>query len=611
MKLKKVVIIFLFLLTMSFILVKAEVTCNPNFISVSYDKGNQKVSSIQCTNSLNSSQVQISKIGDFTIDSEIIGASPSVPTIKTINIDFNPNANKGLNSGYIEFSDGSNSIPISFYVEETSEPEVGCRLIELPHTTTYRIKQGEVGSSSQIKVKVSTECPSLSMSVTEETQMSKPMYLQGSSGDVDPGGEFSFTIGLDGEGVSTGTYQNNYIVTGYSGDEIYQKQIFLSTIIAVGTSPIDEDSFSTLPTCNVESDMSLNNSYTLTCNNENPNIQIEVPYNEFFKGISVSESEGKFEYVFQPIKIGNTYLTVLFKYKGVSIGNPFKKEIKILQGSVPLSGTQLEILFYQTGNKKKINDLVSGNVSILVRDNKTQNVVPTFTSYLNGEQVTNNFMISSGNNYELIIDSPGYMTSTLNFTPKESFLQIKLTPDKDFYLINDVINITSNEEAKFLFDNEIISSPYTLTKSGTFLLEAVKEGFKKSNKTIEVRTDTSVRSCSPNSNNWKVGKKIICELSKNSTWEVYSDSTLLESGVGGLVKFKIEEKGLIEIKSEGLAIYNVNVKKSKGDWIKFWNWKYYSGWVLIFFVCGGTYFLLRKNKSKEESKLTFVGQSQE
>ena len=52
--------------------------------------------------------------------------------------------------------------------------------------------------------------------------------------------------------------------------------------------------------------MSLNKTYDLICNNENPNIQIAIPYNDYFTGLDVSESEGKVEYKLTPIKTGVT-----------------------------------------------------------------------------------------------------------------------------------------------------------------------------------------------------------------------------------------------------------------------------------------------------------------
>jgi len=181
---------------------------------------------------------------------------------------------------------GDETISLSVLVEE-AEPVTGCRLIELPHTTRYRIRQGETDVSSQIRIKVSTECPTLSMDVNEETQMSKPMFLQGQTGEIEPGGEFSFTIGLDADGVETGTYSNTYIVSGSAGDDVYQKIIHLSTIVTISTSPSTNASFATMPTCSLDAtEMQLNKSYKLTCSGRDVNLRIKPQFDpEFFKGI--------------------------------------------------------------------------------------------------------------------------------------------------------------------------------------------------------------------------------------------------------------------------------------------------------------------------------------
>lgn len=612
--------IFTFLiLVISMSIISADVNCNPNFVTENYNKGVFKSSIIQCSNSGNSS-VAISKTGDFfSIDQTIIGASPSS---KSINISFNPNSLAGSHSGSINFNDGSTPIPIIAIITEVIIPqEEGCRLIELPHTTNYRIKQGETGASSKIRIKVSSECNKTMerMSVVEQTQMSKPMFLIGQSGDISPGDEFEFTVGLDAEGVSTGTYSNTYIISGSLGNNVYQKSITLSTIVTVGTSPVNDDTFSTMPSCTIDSDMSINKTYSLVCNNENPNVLIEVPYNPYFEGVSVSESEGKFTYKIEPVKTGNTQFMAYFKYKGVLIGNPFIKDVRITQGSVPLQGTQIEVLFYQAGNKKSKDSLNSGECSLLVKDTNTQNIVSTFKSYLNGVESTNNTITLQTNKYyELIVDSPGYQSRTINFTVSESPIIITLNPQKDVYIVGDVLNITDNANASYTFSGTSITSPYELKSEGTFTLKAIKEGYTSSEKNITIESNVRYTTMIPLIQEWKKGKSVTINLNKNVSWEVYVNEqykqdgfilyrapVLLSSGDGTRVDFVIEKYGQYDIKTKnGYVIFsNTLEKKGYTDWLPEWSW--YVWVIIIALLVFLGYILFFKKSGSAESNVGF------
>lgn len=488
---------------------------------------------------------------------------------------------------------------INFNIQEPIIIESGCRLIELPHTTTFRIKQGETASSTQIKIKVSGQCSdSMSMTVNELTQMAKPMFLQGLSGEVEPGSEFAFSIGLDAMGVSTGTYTNQYVVSGTLGDDIFQKTITLSTIVTVGTSPLTEDTFNSLPQCTLESNMQLNNTYSLVCNYENPNIHITVPYNSFFEGTDVDESEGKFEYKVKPLKVGVTDFFAYFDYNGFNIGSPFKQEVRVSQGNIPLQGTTLNIQFYQEGVKKDIDKLTAGNVNILIKDSNTDSIISDYIPYLNGLKINSSFPINYETNYELIVDSPGYLSKTVNFNVSESPILINITPIKELYVVGDTITISTDVNASLLLNDVIISSPYTFTSSGNHTLKAVKEGYTPTNKTLNVKNSISMISSTPLYEDWKKGKSIQAKLSESTDWIVLKDGVQIASGTGDLASFEMEDYGNYEIKNGDRIIQSKLVQKTSSGFLGSGLGLIY--WIIGIVVIGGGYLLFKGKSSSTE-----------
>lgn len=114
---------------------------------------------------------------------------------------------------------GSQILSTDLTVEEDNSGE--CRLIELPHTSSFLLEQGETGSSPTIKVRASSECPDLIFNqIAPQTQMDKPLYIK-SEGESEEGKEYSFSIGFISEDVQKGTYNNIYTVSAYSGDDEY------------------------------------------------------------------------------------------------------------------------------------------------------------------------------------------------------------------------------------------------------------------------------------------------------------------------------------------------------------------------------------------------------
>lgn len=530
------------------------------------------------------------------------GTNTTTTGILTLQVNVPSDASNGDVTNTVTV-DGVNK-NILFHIEG-EEPTTGCRLIELPHTTSFKIKQGETGASGEIKVKASSECADLDFNVIEQTQMSKPMFIQ-SKGESIPGEEYSFTIGLDATDVSVGNYNNVYTISASSGDNVYQKSISLSTTVTLGDSPISNNTFSDLPTCNLETELKLNSSYIFSCSNENPNLAMEVLYNDFFKGISVSEDGSNFKYKFQPLKMGNTDFVCLFKYKGVPIGDPFVKEVRITKSGSAVSGTELKVLFYQSSVKKEIDKLSTGNVNLLIKDESTDSVVEEFTLYLNGDKINNSFYIEADKFYELIVDSPTYSSRTLNFTVSESELDVKIIPDQTYYYNGDQIEFnTSINDTVYLFDNEKITNPFILNKIGNFTIKVVKENYKDKIFNLTIRERITWRSYEPNPvQDWKKGKDVIIRLSKNSSWEVKKDDTITQTGNSDLVEFEISDYGKWGVYAEGNYVIGHDlVKKS---WTKdLWNW-IKEHWIistviiLVIILGGGWYLFFRESGENDE-----------
>jgi|GEM_PF-5053496 len=591
-----VIILSIFLIN----LVNASITCSSNSYSNKYDSAptSQITVTTNCHNSDLNNSVSFYGLGDFfTISGDtIIGAGS---TKGQINILLNSGIS-GENVGYITFTSGEN-IKINITIGSNPISTTGCRLIELPHTTTFRLKTGETSSSGEIKIKASSECPSLDFNVIETTQMSKPMYLQ-SKGESIPGKEYSFIIGLDATNVQTGTYNQQYIISGSSGDQVYQKTIPITTVVSLGTTPAVNGTFQ-LPECTLNSDMVLNSSYKLVCSQPDKNIEISVPYSEFYSGKSVTETEGGIEYIIQPKKVGITTFIAEFKYKGLSIGDAFLKDLKILPSVGASSGINLDILFYQFSERKDIGTLSTGETTILVKDATSGNLVPSFTAYLNGKNINNTFNLESDKNYELIVDSPNYMSKTINFTVKQGSLSIEIYPNQSSYETNDLINITSNvNNTKFLLNDVLITSPYTLISPGFFKLQAVKEGYTTYERNLTVTSSIRYLTITPTISEWKKGNDVEMLLNENASWGVYLDDVLKYSGTGNMVKFKLEESGTYQVKADDTIILpGVTLeKKSWTGYLKFWNWRYYSGWIVLVVIIGGLYLGYRYLFGEEE-----------
>ena len=564
-------------------LVSASINCgtNPSFSKV-YNNTNipsLEISIVHCTG--NATPITLSGQGTSYIslaDTSIFGEKD----IKINIVQGIPVGNYLLSALFYDNGTIIQSIPLSITIQEASqEPTSGCRLIELPHTVTFRLKQGETGASGEIKVKASTECPNLDFNVIEQTQMSKPMFIQ-SKGESLPGKEYSFTIGLDAKEVNIGSYSNSYIISGSSGDNVYQKAIPLSLIISQGVSAIDNDTFSTFPTCTLDSNMIINSSYKLICQNENPNLGVEVPYHEYFEVTYVNNNAGTSEHTIKPKKIGNAIFMALFKYQGTVIGTPFLKEIRITHSGTAQMGTQLEISFYQGDIKKALSELLPEETLILIKDSLTQNIVSSFTAYLNGKIINTSFILEANKPYEMIIDSPSYLSKTINFTINPQYITISLNPSSGWVEGSFVYYNTTPENASLFLDGIKLTTNNFVPLAGNHTLEAILDGYI--NTKLNITVLESVRIITPLLE-WKKGVQQSMLLSKSASWQINYAKDLasqynpISSGVGTNISFTPEKSGLYQVIADGKVVDSKEVKGR--DWGKKWWFMAWYWWLLL------------------------------
>ena len=471
---------------------------------------------------------------------------------------------------------GSENILAKITVEEDQTGT--CRLIELPHTTSFRITQGETGTTQQIKIRASTECPDLIFnSLAPQTQMDKPMYIE-SMGESEQGREYIFTVGLDAVDVQTGTYSNSYIVSAFSGDTIYSKTIPLSVTVSSGTAP--DSTFTTLPTCSLSaSEFALNQTYKLICNSISPNIEVQpvIDY-DYIKGIGVSETGDSYEYSFQPIQFGNTEIKARFLFKNAPMGSEYSQEVRILASSGVVQGTSLALKFYPDLYEAKEDE----PITIRAVDNESGNILTNAKIYLDGiEMLNDSLVLKSNKNYEIRASFIGYrdLVETINLNPK----LINFTIGTE-YNLGDSLNFTTDpEDATVTLNGSLISLPFPLNSIGTFEISVSKLGYTTSTQNITVGSHSKIIYSTPIDSIEK-GGEILVEFAENETL-IYVDFQadpseaaviLVQEFTGKQVSFLTEKEGVYHVYADGEFIQQFSVIKSDG----WWNF-YKSPWVWI------------------------------
>jgi hypothetical protein len=542
----------------------ADISCSQNSITTNYKQGSPHSTLINCANTGNET-VTLNKGGEsslFTISESLIGGGSS----KNINISFSTSASLGLHSGTLQFSDNTSSLPIFFTVEEIPQ-DTSCKLTVFPTVlTNIKITQGET-KTRNVQLSV-PPCYTGDVTVNGVSLQSdeKPIQMgETQLGTLKPGNSVIIPIEIDAKGVSTGTYQDSlsFLVYDKNGNVVNLPSVTISVTATSGIQPINNFSFTQLPTCSINSvELSLNQSYKLTCTISNPNIVIEPLIDDFFiNGESVDETGTQYIYTFKPINIGETKVGAKFLYKTSSIGSPYVQDVRISpSGNSPVAGTSLRFDFFQEDTKKNVDQLIPGEVNVVIIDTKTNSAVNYNKIIMNGKNINDTFTIESNKLYELRAGANGYVDTVLNFTVEPIPIPFDITPVQTEYRVGDVITFNSTiPNVTFLVDNVVSIPPYTLVYSGILSIEARKDNYNTTTKNLTVLASLGYKALSSPTEEWKDGNSITVELFSDEPWVVQKDGTTINNGTGKVVNFEIDGDGTYSILADGVTILTYNL----------------------------------------------------
>jgi len=594
-------------------------TCTPDNILKEIVVGETPSTEIiTCTNNNNYSINFIKSPENFfyTNPSDITINNNSQDTFQIL---FNQIDEPGEYNGYLFSTDGSLiNIKVNAIEQENEEPEV----IVFPTSKIINIKQGEE-KSQNIQIIVPANYPSKIKieSVSFNPDIDVVRFGDLNLGLLNPGATLNIPIVVDAKNVQTGTYITDIsILATDSNGQVNLPKVHLQIIVSIGTTPVTNATFTQRPDCTLSSlELNLNNTFTFSCTNIVENLVVMPQYNEFLEGVKAEYGVGTYTYSFKAKKIGTTEFLALFTYRGSPIFEPFRKEIRITpSGSSSIGGTNLTVEFYQSGIKKSINDLESGETVILILDAKTKNIIDMTKAkiFLNGLITNSTFNLESEKVYELRISATelGYEDLVLNFSVKKKPIKITIKPSKVEYLVGEEINLSAEpEDATFLIGDVIIDNHHKLKRSGNITIVAKREGYEDSNITISVIENIQFVS-SPLEDEIKKGNELYFELNNEADWEVLykknkdSETKTILNGTGKIINFRLSKSGIYWINANGKLLWSHEVK---GFWdslfgsIKLWHFIVF-GVILISLI----YLFFRGEKGKEEG-LVFMPKPKE
>jgi len=613
-KMKKQIIGIFIIVYLSVLLVSATIQCTPSSITTSYNEGDSKQVSTQCTNNGNATTIFITgETGIISTTETNFNAGT-----KTINVDLSSNANSGLYLGSLSFGTGY-SVPIAFNVIKTNIAPTS--LISFPTSKRITVPQGE-----EYNRKVTMIMPSnypnpiniQSIEFSEENNIIS--FGDVETGILNPGEVKDIPIKINAKEAQVGEYPTISVQIRLDDNgEVVTLSSALHITVTANLNPSTNVTFSSKPSCSISaSTMNINMSYSFTCSNVQKNLEVSPVFNEYFEGQNVQLNGDIYIYEFTPIKYGNTQFISTFTYLGAPLFSPFKQDIKIASSGSTIPGTELEIKF--TPTKEKI--LSNEEVILQLIDNKSGNLVNSPSIYINAiklESLNNSeksfpYKFDLGTNYEIRGEAEGYdnLIKVINITSKT--LEFTITPNKEFYVTGDLVNISSNvNETSFLINNEVIENPesYIFSDVGNFTIKSINEDYISSEKNITVESAVFFDDCNYDYDKWKKGKKINCDLSENSTWSVFIGGELIESGDGDKIDFKISDYGYLEIRSGSYVIYGATIEKSS-SWYNPFSWDFWGKikwywWIVGVLAIGGVWYYLDKKSDGDGTSFVMEG----
>lgn len=590
-------------------IVSAEVTCNEHSVYLSYIEGeipNGDIIITSCSSD-NSTTINLDGVGvpgyiQKGSDNSVISGT------KNLRIEIDSSIPSGIYFPRFYFDD-SESVYITLNIEEDEEPidPYACQIN--PSIVEYNqdFQQGAQTTETitfnprNCEGEISISDVNIQGGIVDNSGKKKPV----SKGVVTPN---EININIDTEGLPSKTY-DNIKLTFYAYGEQYTIKFTIRVSGSAGGS--GDFNINGLPSCSLTNNIiNLNQSHSLVCSGLIPDVDI-VPRidTDYIRGLNKEVEANQFSWIFEGKKMGNTEICADFYYLGVPVGDSFCQELKIQSLSGQTPGTSLTLSFTPT-----LSEINGGEtISIQILDNKSQSLVDNPELYIDGEFIENmtgksfRYIFNVGKVYSIRAISPGYNDLVEEIEINETPTTFTISPEKEFYVLNEQVTLTSEQNCSFLIDNVVISTfPYALNSvNNQTLIECVKEGYVTSNKTIDVRDSVTYTSSSPEFDKWKKGKKVVLGLTKNISWSVYDDGELKTSGEGDLVEFKIDDYGYWEIKSGDIGIVSKSIVKTnswKNLWGSFeWTWRNWWKWLIeLVIILVVVYFLFIRKKSDND-----------
>lgn len=505
----------------------------------------------------------------------------------------------------------SSEIPVVATVQQNdSDVTIGkCRLEPFPDSYTIPFVVNSPPLTQTFSILVSRHCTEevniktpVIIGNTQTKDGLRPLNLIGGSklGFIEPNKEGNFDIQIDSSNLPSGTYKPQIQIIGiYKGEQLITK-ISFTVEIRQGASPLE--SASILPTYLFSaSDLALNNTYTITAQNLNPNFLPFVEQNEYIRGVKVDTSNG-WVYHFQPIKIGAFKMRIGTYFAGAPIGDIYEKELRISYGSATSYGTRMCFQIFTPGNKA-LDNLANGDtLTILVRssndinpicsgNNSENTIINNVDLYKNGVKLsTNTFTVNAGEIATLTASAPG-------FTSIDRVLDIPLEPvSVSFKTPNGEIEvgvpllIITNPEATITINGESASKNYTFNAEGTYNLIATKTGYKQAE--IGVVVTPQLAYITPEiPKKIKINEPYYVEMNKPAKWNVgYMENTknstefLYAEGFTSKIEFTPDINGIYKVYVRKELIGDYKVGGLFGLTIPKWFWYGLGGIVGLFFV---------------------------
>jgi len=454
-------------------------------------------------------------------------------------------------------------IPVYINVKQPENPQ-DCRIIATPSEYEYSVRKGTLPYTQDFPFRISSKCKD-GVEITDLKVSGgillpsgfQPARLTGGlpKGFHDGGESSSYSLEFDVSELTVGTYTSFVTITGIGDDESLTTSIkFKVTVVGVATPVgdiITPPIFDPIP-----AELSLNNSYTITARNVNPNIKIHIDPNEYIYGENVDIAGDSWVFKFRPAKIGNTVLRVWAEYQGGQIGEPLTQEVRIISTRPSVGGVNLSFQFFP-----EIANLKPGDkLTVLLKDSKNGNIVTDAQIYVNGVVLTGNTIdgVASGTTYTLAGTSLGYNTLETTFSISSQGLSVSISPSSP--QVGDSITFSTESNATIYWNDAVITNPYVANTAGTFSLRVSKDGFADYNTSVTVLETLSFLTAIPE--RIKIGEVVGIDLNRAVPWSViYATEnstevspTLLFSDNTPRIQFVPQEKGFYQLQVNNAVI---------------------------------------------------------